>query len=279
MSKRSSRRKRQEHQKKLEARLTAPVLAQQGRQTFQQADYTTAIKDWEHARQKPNPPPALAAALAEAYFRRALSQPPSSLADLQQAVKLQPQEPRYRYHLALTYHRQGALVEAEPLYRQLLAETPPFTRAAAPLIQVLIEQKKAVAIDPAWLQLNPVERTELAVAEALVRQTMSTLPQLVTASLHPFWRGLAAMALHDIATAQQCLHPLAASTAPLSPQLRSVARYYLGVMAAAVGQTETALAHWQAAQADGLDSPYLSHNLAAAVYAQALKAQQAGQPQ
>lgn len=277
MSKRSSRRKRQEHQKKLETRLTAPVLAQQGRQAFQQADYTTAIKAWEHARQKPNPPSALAAALAEAYFRRALSQRSSSLADLQQAVKLQPKEPRYRYHLALAYHRQGALAEAEPLYRQLLAETPPFTRAAAPLTQLLIEQKRAVTIDAAWLQLTPSERAELALAEALAQKNMSTLSQLAAKSLSPFWRGLAAIALHDTATAQQCLQPLATSPDTLSLQMRSVARYYLGVIAAEAGQP-AALAHWQAAQADGLDSPHLQHNLEAAAYAQALKAQQAGQP-
>jgi tetratricopeptide (TPR) repeat protein len=280
MSKRDSRRKRQERQRKLEARLTAPVLVQQGYQALQKADYAGAIKAWDRARGKPNAPLTLAAALAEAHFRRALSQPSPDLSDLIQATNLQPADQRYRYHLALAYHRQGALAEAEPLYRQLLAETPPFTRAAAPLAQLLLEQNRAATKDPAWQYLSPAECTQLAAAEALIRKkAVSTLSKLSAESLHPFWRGLVALALNDFPTAQQCLQPLANPDSALPAQARAVARYYLGVIAAAAGQTEAALAHWQAARADGLDTPHLRRNLSAAVYTQAISAQQAGQPQ
>jgi tetratricopeptide (TPR) repeat protein len=279
MSKRSSRRKRQEHQKKVEARLTVPVLIQQGNQAFQQADYDSAIKAWEQARHKPNAPNTGGAALAEAYFRRGVSQPTSGLSDLQQATKLRPQDPCYRYHLALAHHRQGALALAEPIYRQLLAESPPFSRAAAPLAQLLIEQKKVISKDPVWEQLSAAEKTELAAAEALIRgKATSTLERLAAGPLHPLWQGLIALTLNDNPTAQQNLRPLADPASALPPQARSVARYYLGCIAAAAGQTETALAHWQAAQADGLDSPHLRHNLSALAYEQAIKAQQAGQP-
>jgi tetratricopeptide (TPR) repeat protein len=279
MSKRSSRRKRQEHQKKIEARLTAPVLIQQGSHAFQQADYDGAIKAWEQARHKPNAPNTVAAALAEAYFRRGVRQSSSGFSDLQQAAKLQPRDQRYRYHLALAHHRQGTLAQAEPIYRQLLAESPPFSRAAAPLAQLLIEQKKPLSKDPVWEQLSAAEKTELAAAEALIRgKAPSTLDRLVAESLHPLWRGLIAVVLNDSATAQQTLQPLADPASGLPPQARSVARYYLGSLAAAAGQTEAALAHWQAAQADGLDSYHLRHNLSALAYAQAVKAQQSGQP-
>lgn len=279
MSKRSSRRKRQEHQKKIEARLTAPVLIQQGSQAFRQADYNGAIKAWEQARHKPNAPNTVAAALAEAYFRRGVSRPSSGFSDLQQAAKLQPRDQCYRYHLALAHHRQGALAQAEPIYRQLLAESPPFSRAAAPLAQLLIEQKKPLAKDPVWERLSAAEKTELAAAEALIRgKAPSTLERLAAESLHPLWRGLIAVALNDKAAAQQNLQPLADVAGSLPPQARSVARYYLGSLAAAVGQTETALVHWQAAQAGGLDSYHLRHNVSALAYEQAVKAQQAGQP-
>ncbi|MBE7469905.1 MAG: tetratricopeptide repeat protein [Anaerolineales bacterium] len=279
MSKRSSRRKRQEHQKKVEARLTAPVLFQQGSQAFRQADYNGAIKAWEQARGKPNTPTTVAVALAEAYFRRGVSQPSSGFSDLQQAAKLQPRDQCYRYHLALAHHRQGNLTQAEPIYRQLLAESPPFSRAAVPLAQLLIEQKRPIAKDPVWEQLNAAEKTELTAAEALIRgKAPSTLNRLAAEPLHPLWQGLVAVALNDRAAAQQNLQPLADAASSLPSQARSVARYYLGSLAAAAGQTEAALAHWQAAQADGLDTYHLRHNLSALAYEQAIKAQQAGQP-
>src|SRR5262245_25617400 len=141
MSKRSSRRKRKERQQKQQ---TPAALTQQGLTAFRQADYETAIKAWEQAKSKPNTPGKLPAALAEADFRQDVSHPSPRLAGLQQAVKLNPADCRYRYHLALTYHRQGELEQAESLYRQLLAESPSFGRAAVPLAQLLIEQKKAV---------------------------------------------------------------------------------------------------------------------------------------
>jgi tetratricopeptide (TPR) repeat protein len=280
MSKRSSRRKRQEHQKKLEARLTGPVLIQQGTQAFQKGDYDGAIKAWEQARHKPNAPNTLAAALAEAYFRRGLKQPAAALADLQQAAKLQAKDPCYRYHLALAHHRRGALTEAEPIYRQLLAESPPFSRAAAPLAQLLIEQKKAIAKDPVWEKLSTEQKSELAAAEALINsKATASLSRLGGESLHPLWQGLIALALNQSDLARQNLQAFANPTAQLSPQAAGVGRYYLGNMAAAAGQTEAALAHWQAAQHAGLDSRQLRHNLSVLLYEQALAAQQAGRPQ
>lgn len=277
MSKRSSRRKRKEQQKKQEARLTADVLAQQGLKAFQQVDYEAAINAWEQAKKKPNPPNTLAAALAEAYFRRAVSSAGPRLTDLQKTVQLQPADPRYRYHLALTYHRQGELAQAEPLYRRLLTEAPPFTRAAVPLTQLLIEQKKPVTKDPVWEQLSPAEQTQLAAAEALLKNKAdSTLRRLAEQPLDPLWAGLVGLALKEKATAQQNLAACLEPTLPLLGQ--GVARYYLGVLAAEEGQTEVAWQQWQAAQAAGLNSRHLRQNLAALAYEQALQAQQAGKP-
>ncbi|MEW5956972.1 MAG: tetratricopeptide repeat protein [Chloroflexota bacterium] len=277
MSKRSSRRKR----KQIQQRQQKPaVLVQHGLNAFRQADYDAAVKAWELAQGKPNTPAELPAALAEAYFRRAVTASAARLSDLQQAVKLAPADPRYRYHLALAYHRQGELDLAEPLYRQLLAESPPFERAAAPLAQLLIEQKKAVIKDPVWPRLSLETRVQLAAAEALCkRKADSTLHQLAQKSLEPLWAGLLALALADNAAAQQYLHTTLANGTALHPLARGVAHYYLGVIAAAAGQTGAALEHWQAAQAGGLDSRHLKDNLAVLTSQQALAAWQAGQPE
>lgn len=279
MSKRSSRRKRQQQKQKLEAQLTGPVLTQQGKQAFQQGDYTAAIKSWEQATHKKDAPAGLPAALAEAHFRRALHSPDAAVKDVEQAVKLQPNEARYRYHLALIYHRRGELDKAEPIYRQLLKQSPPFTRAAEPLAQLLIEQKKAVLNDPVWTQLTPEQQRQLAAADALLKKKAgSTLQRLTETPLHPLWQGLVAVALGDQSTAALQLRPLAGPDSSAPRQIRNVARYYLGLGAAKTGQLEAALAHWQAAKNDGLDTPHLHANIAAAAYELALQAQQAGNP-
>jgi tetratricopeptide (TPR) repeat protein len=277
MSKRSSRRKRKQYQQKQQK---PAALIPQGLNAFRQADYDAAIKAWEQAKGKPNTPGTLPAALAEAYFRRAVTAPLPRLADLQQATKLNPTDPRYRYHLALAHHRQGELDQAEPLYRRLLAESPPFERAAAPLAQLLIEQKKAVVKEPVWEQLKPEIQAQLAAAEALVKgKANSTLRQLAEESLEPLWAGLLALALDDTPAARQHLQTTLAHPNSLHPLARSVARYYLGIIVAANGQPEAALEHWRAAQSDGLDSRPLKENLAILAYEQAIAAWQSGQPE
>jgi tetratricopeptide (TPR) repeat protein len=279
MSKRSSRRKRRQKQKKLEARLDATTLAQEGRKAFHQTDYDQAIKLWEQAKRKPNPPDALMAALAEAYFRRAVDDPTPRLPDLEQAANLQPADNRYRYHLALAYHRQGELSQAERLYRQLLAESPCFERAAAPLAQLLLEQKKAITKDPVWTKLDSTQQAQLATAEALLKnKAEATLRQLARKRLDPLWGGLAAVTLNDEVGARQQLQVVLDTSSETHPLLRSVARYYLGVLAATAGQPEAALEYWQTARSEGLNSRHLQRNLSALAYKQALEAQQAGRP-
>ncbi len=281
MSKSSSRRKRQEQKKKQEARLTGPVLAQQGLQAFKQGDYRAAIQAWEKARHKADKPAKLIEALAEAYFRQGVSASPPGLADLAQAVQLRPADPMYRYHLALAHHRLGQLNEAESIYRELLAAEPPFERAAAPLAQLLIEQKTPLSKDSVGSHLEPKVQAQLAAAEALVRgKVVSTLQRLAEETpLEPVWQGLLALALGNKAAARQHL-PAALSTSPsLSLSAQAVAHYYLGVLAAEAGQLEAAYQHWHTAQTNGLDTPHLRQNLSALAYRQAVAAQQAGRPQ
>lgn len=279
MSKRSSRRQRQEFKKRQEVALTGPALAQQGRQAFQQGRYYEAIQAWEKARAKSDAPPRLAEALAEAYFRRAVTQSGSALADLSQAVKLQPADRVYRYHLALAHQRQRQFEQAEPIYRQLLAESPPYTRAAIPLAQLLIDQKKALSKDPALAFLEPAAHAQLLAAEAVVRgKATSTLQRLVAeAPVDSFWCGMAALALGDKSTAQRSLAEALADSPPLNPIPGAVARYYLGLLLAQAGDIEAALAHWQTACTQGFQPQPFQYNLSALSYRQALAHYQAGQ--
>jgi tetratricopeptide (TPR) repeat protein len=278
MSKRSSRRKHRQQQKQKIARLSADTLVQQGRLAWQEADYDQAIKAWELARNKADAPPKITVALAEAHFRRAVSGPTSGVADLRQASKLQPADGRYRYHLALAYHRQGEFSQAESLYRQLLAETPPFKRAALPLAQLLVEQKKSPTTDAVWSQLSPTEQSQIRAIEALLNHNVTHLKPLVP-SLDPLWAGLVALTLSDQTTARQELQLLVDQPETTHPLLGAVAHHYLGVIAAQQGQMENALTEWQAAQTAGLNSSPLRQNLAVLLYEQALAALQAGQPQ
>jgi tetratricopeptide (TPR) repeat protein len=150
MSKRSSRRNRRQKRKEKPVQMSVPALLTRGSQRFNQTDYDGAIKDWAAAQAKGDTSAELQAALAEAYFRRAYGQAHPDLADLQQAVQQAPTDARYRYHLALAHHRRGEWAQAEPFYRALLAESPPFDRAALPLAQLLLEGGKALQKDPVW---------------------------------------------------------------------------------------------------------------------------------
>ncbi len=279
MSKRSSRRKRKAQQKKREARLTGPVLMKAGLTAFNKADYDEAITSWSHARKKPNAPNTLPNALAEAYFRRAVTSPNSAADDLQRATKLVPTDNCYCYHLALTHHKTGELKQAEPLYRQLLTQPQPYTRAAAPLAQLLIEQKKPIDKDPVWQLLNQEEQTQLTIIEALYKKkTASTLNKLVDKPLNPLWTGLIALVLKDTNTAQKKLRTFIDNTLQEQSIAQGLAHYYLGAIAAEAKQTEAALKSWQMAQTHGFNSQHLQKNLAMLAYQEAIQDYQAGHP-
>jgi tetratricopeptide (TPR) repeat protein len=278
VSKRSSRRKRKARARKKSARLTGPVLTQQGKTAFDQSDYNAAIDAWEKARYKPNAPANLSTALAEAYFRRAFTGTIPTLADLQQAVKLAPDDPRYVYHLALTHHRLEQIEQAEPLYRQLLALSPPFQRAAFPLAQLLVEKGQTVTTDTVWSHLNEEQQNCLSAVLALNRnQPVAALRYISPGQADFLWSGLAAFALGEAITAHQDFE-IGLDKLTLRPLAGSVAHYYLGLLATQANRTELALTHWYTAQSDGLDTPHLRQNLAVLLYQQARAEQQAGHP-
>ena len=99
------------------------ALRQAGLRAFKRGDYGRAIEIWERAARQSSDL-RTTSALAEAYFRRGLNrlygQSPeleAGLSDLKQASELQPDDPRYTYHLGLGAHRQSDLDEAVRAYQ------------------------------------------------------------------------------------------------------------------------------------------------------------------
>ncbi len=278
MSKRSSRKKRQQQRHKQHAKLSGPLLVEQGRQAFNQGIYDEAIRKWQQAQHKKDAPSKLTLALAEAHFRWAVTSPTPSLPDLQQAIQFRPDALHYQYHLALAHHRLGQLNEAEAIYRDLLAASPPFERAAEPLAQLLIEQKKPLSKDPIFKLIEPTAKTQLVAAEALVKKkATSTLKKLAETELEPVWRGLIAVALGDT-TSSKSNFQSALDSGEFPPMAASVIHYYLGLFAATEQNIDLAAEHWQTARNQGLTTDALHRNFDKVTYHRLIAARQAKQP-
>jgi tetratricopeptide (TPR) repeat protein len=79
-----------------------------GLEAFEQGDYALATQAWKRARQS-GTPSGLAAALAEAHFRRALgtANEARQIQELSEAVQLTPDRALYHFHLGLAYFRRN----------------------------------------------------------------------------------------------------------------------------------------------------------------------------
>ncbi len=277
MSRRSKRKARAKRKKSL----SAQTLVKRGKTAFEQEDYGVAIKNFGLARQKFNAPPAALPALAESYFRRAASAPFAYTAriDLKHAVELAPHNPMYRYHLALAHHRNGDLEQAVAIYRELLAENPPFNRAAFPLAQALIQQKKAISRDPVWQSLSSAEKDHLFAAEALIRNKVTaTLQKQLQKPIPSLWRGLIAFKLKNLELAAEQLQ-LAAEDESLHPVARGVALAWLGAADAANKQYQSALQRWKKAKSYGFRSDLLEGVTVDLANIEADTLRRAGKPQ
>ncbi len=229
-------------------------MINQGKIAFKRGDYAGAVQFWEEqfaAFSATDPLRAkLSAALAEANFRRgqqiAHQDPAEALKLLLRTSALQPADPLYRYHAALATHRSGALDQAITLYRETLAVSPTFKRAAYPLVLALGAAKRNVTGDPAWALLNESERARIE----------------RRAPNDPIAEGLSAYAAGNFDQAEARLSSAAnlpATTTP-APAI-GVAEYYLGALAGRRGDSAGALQHWTLAFERGLDSLSLRNNL------------------
>lgn len=267
-------------------------LKAQGMSAFRAGRISDAIQAWEKLDTSD---PRLAAALAEAHFRYALSQAVAAeqVASLQRAVELAPEETRYWYHLGLALHHSGGLDNALQAYEQSLTHHPPRREAAFVAALAAMEASPPIALsDLPWIPDE--DRQALAPLAALLGDGLSSQPDrsdeaspirslvhdltrlLDASSMGPdvLWRGLGMLARGDSAGAHKALSTAAQLRLPAKTE--AVRNYYLGVVAAQRGDLSTALAAWQHARAAGLDTPWLVANLVQLYATQALADAEAG---
>jgi len=150
--KRKSRGHTREHK-----RQSSSALLQNGLAAFRRGNYGQAIAAWERVGQQ-TPDARPVSALAQVYFRRGLNRvygqspdPQAGLSDLEQASRLQPDDPCYAYHLGLAAHRLGNLDGAVRAYRAARKHAGEFAdRAAYPLALALLQRGEDPASAPVW---------------------------------------------------------------------------------------------------------------------------------
>jgi tetratricopeptide (TPR) repeat protein len=236
-----------------------PDPRQQGLRAFHAQRFDEAIRFWSPLAAKDT---HVRAALAEAYFRRALTPTPTgqTFNDLRQAITLAPNEARYHYHLGMNLHRTGDLAGAITSYRAVLQRDTNWSGAGMLLALALLEQNPRADLAAAPGS-TPQIRAALAPVQALLLGTSGIPDGDAVARL---WRGLALIDAGDGA-ARGALD----DDRPL-PAARFIAlrRYYKGVAAAQAGDTDTALKLWQQVHAGGVFTAMLLDNLATLLFQQ-----------
>ena len=228
-----------------------------GLKAFRQNDFEKAILFWEREPAKLRP----VALLAEAHFRRGLvlfygSDSQTGMSHLQTAASYLPNDACYAYHVGLALHRLGNLPGALGFY-ETARQTPGLfaTRAAYPLVLVLLQNGQDPTTTSAWYDLTVAEQALLRSVNNFRRRPY-TLPLEAPLLL----RALAALDNNDNAQAQAGLEKILAVDATAAE--KNVANYYLGVLAARAEDWDTARRAWDAAFAAGLRSARLQSNLA-----------------
>jgi tetratricopeptide (TPR) repeat protein len=272
----------QSRQARRKAHKAASDPIRRGQESFHRGDYDSTIATWEKAYQE-NASAALGTALAEVYFRRGLvqfhrqRQHASGLADLEQAARLAPGDPRYAYHLGLAHHHQADLDTAIAAYRLALDSDPGFVRAAELTVLALLERGKDPVQDVIWKALPADRQAALGLLVALVRGDSFHLvePTPAPTGLALLWQGLAAMQSGDD-RAPVSLRTIAQDDAQPAPA-RALAACALGLVALRHAQLAEAQAHWESARRLGLDTPALRSNLGFLYGARAEEAMACGQ--
>ena len=223
------------------------------RQAFQQGNYDKAIITLTSTQAKRDiPDDRRKATLAEAYFRRAMRYRTSSATavdDLENAVKLMPEDACYVYHLGLLYHDSNGMERALTYYRQVLTLDPTFERVALPLILLL--QGQGASLDElkgeaAWGLLSAEQQAAIS----------GSLPQDAKGLLV----GLQALHEGDTEKAEKQFREV--TKGKRTPKAEQAIAYdYLGRFAAAQDDLSSALRHWGTARNLGRDDDTFLKNL------------------
>jgi tetratricopeptide (TPR) repeat protein len=240
---------------------SAHRLRLNGLQAFRDGNYDEALDAWERASDLvPKHQPK--AAMAEAYFRRSLKRQygengdtAAGLADLKQALTLQPDDALYQYHLALAHHRAGDLDTAVSLYQTVYQNSQKLRpRLAYPLCLALRQQVENPITHPAWHDLSAKAQEMLGEANAFRRRPYAPSPDAP-----PLWHGLARLDSNDVDAAHKWL--TTALEEANNAYEQAISHYYLGVLAARQEDWPAAARSWVAARQAGLNHARLSDNM------------------
>ncbi len=255
-----SSKKRNTRQQKGRGQQQPPVKdpRKQGMRAFSANSFDAAIAAWSQLDQGDA---AVQRALAEAYFRRALTQSEDTqrVADMQEAHRRQPDEPRYQYHLALALHRTGDTAGASKMYRAVLAEHPRWSGAG--MVLALAELARDPAVDIASLPGSTAAvQATLHPVQTLLQGKQPDAPDDANDPVQQLWYGLG-MLERDPDEARNLLSEGHALPTVQADTLRML---YHGKAAAQAGDTDTALHDWQQVyEANTLRIDWLPDSLAA----------------
>lgn len=244
------------------ARQTAEIdrHIQQGRQAFHDGQFSAAIASWQGMLRHEA---RIAEALAEAYFRRSLEHIRTEehdyrIADLQQAISLAPNDPRYQYHLGMALHQAGDIAAASRYYRDVLRQAPDWPAVGMALALAELERNPEVNI----AQL-PGSTPQILATLAPVRDLLCNTATAYASGEHAaLWQGLRHIK-DGTATAFAALD----TTVPLATtRAETLRRYYQGVAAALAGDIASAFARWQEVYEHKAAPPWVVGNLNASAY-------------
>ncbi len=224
------------------SKATAP--RDRGLEFFRQRNYLEAVRQWETLPLENDA--ALADALAEAHFRRALDAQghPVAIEALRAALQLRPDESRLLYHLALALHRDNQLAEAEQIYARLMPTDarPPVQHARA--LAALEADATLDLTSLPWLS-DEIRATLEPVAQLLRGEPLSGAAEESDDSWRPLWRGLSALQQNDDEAARTLLARGKERPLPAQAELRRA--FYHGVAAARLDKSVAALDNWDEA--------------------------------
>jgi tetratricopeptide (TPR) repeat protein len=233
---------------------------QQGMRAFSANNFDMAIAYWSRLHQHDE---GVHAALAEAYFRRALQQPHGAnrVADVRQAHMLMPEDMRYQYHLGLALHQIGDLEAAIASYRTVIDHSPRWPGVDVVLALAELQRNPDTDLE-ALPRSSPEMRKKLEPVQTLLRGQTPPVPDSDDEPLHMLWHGLG-LVRQDGNAAYNVLWHVPVLPSPVATAVRDM---YAGVSAARQDDMEAALEHWRQVYEGGtLRPPWLANNLVAAL--------------
>jgi tetratricopeptide (TPR) repeat protein len=240
----------------------APASSQdarrEGMRAFMAQRFGSAIAAWTQLEQHDA---KVREALAEAYFRRALTHADATARadDMRQALELAPHDLRYRYHRGLALHRAGKPAEAAEHYRAVLHKSPAWGGAGLALALAELEQDGTADLEN-LPGTTPTLRATLEPLRLLLRGEVPPMPDDADQAVQMLWHGLGLLQAGD-PTARSVLrdnHTLS------SLHLHAVRQFYQGIAAAQAGDMATAVdLWWEVYQTNIVQPIMLQHNLTA----------------